>query len=66
MAWVERLDRRGERSRTWRDTDNPARHAMNATLACLHYPSLPDSDTGDRASVTVGSPYDIGCYEYVA
>jgi hypothetical protein len=47
MAWNELVARRKRRSRTYQDSEDPRRHALDATLAALHYESTLDSGVYD-------------------
>jgi hypothetical protein len=47
MAWVERSDLRTRRNKKYQDSAFPRRFALDATLAPLHYESIPDSGVFD-------------------
>jgi hypothetical protein len=48
MGWIERLDRRGRSSRTYQDSADPTRHALDIICGTpLHYESVPDSGVFD-------------------
>ena len=49
MTWIERLDKRNQRNKTWQDSENPERFSLDATLAALHYESSIDSGVFDAA-----------------
>jgi len=49
MAWVERTDLRGLRSRTYQDTADPNQRVLSVRLAPLHYEATIDSGVYDAA-----------------
>ena len=47
MAWIERPDKRKQRNKTFQDSEDPTKFAIDATLATLHYETEIDSDVFD-------------------
>ena len=47
MAWIERVDRRTRRSKTWQNDSNPAKFSLDTSGPTLHYESVIDNGDYD-------------------